>query len=815
MAYTFDEARSATLDYFHGDELARDAFIEKYALRNENNELLEKTPADMHARLATEFARIEAKYPNPLSYEEIFELFSTWTVIPQGSPMSAIGDSYRLQSYSNCFVVKLNDSYGSILRADQELAQIMKRRGGCGIDLSNLRPKGAPTRNAARTTAGIEGFAERFNNTTREVGQGGRRGALMQMLSCHHPQIIDFITSKLDETKLTGCNISVKYTDEFMRALENDETYEQRFPVVGGDKIVSRQVKARDVWDKTVYAAWKRAEPGVLFWDRMTSYTPTDCYADVGFKTIATNPCSELPLADADSCRLMLINLSKFVKNKFTPSAEFDYDAFGDVAVKAQRLMDDLVDLEIEAVQKIIKKVKIDPEDTDDKQVELNLWERVLDKAVRGRRTGLGITALGDALAFLNLKYGSDESITVTSNIYKSLALLAYRSSVWMAKERGAFPVYDETKEVGNEYLEHLFSANPALRHEHFLYGRRNIALLTTSPAGTVSCVAQTTNGIEPVVFLAQKRRRKVNKEDSSQKIDFIDKVGDCWQEYVVNHMGLQEWIEITGNTDTTQSPYHGATCEEIDPLKAVEIQAVAQEWVDNSISKTVNLPREASQEVVDSIYRLAWKKGLKGITVYRKGCRDAVIRDAKDDVAQLAVAKFKRPKELKCDIHRANVKGEAYTVLVGLIDDKPYEVFAGLSQHVSMPKKTKHGSIIKNGKNKDGVTTYNLRIPIDADDSIMLKDIVELFDNALYGAFTRTISLSLRHGVPVTEIIDQVRKDKHSDVTSFASVLARVLKQYVSDGSKAAGKCEACGGELVYSGGCVSCVGCASSKCG
>jgi len=809
MIYTYDEAFKASFEYFGDDALAADVFVNKYALRDVDGNLVEKTPVDMHHRLAKEFARIEQKYANPMSEDEIFELLSSWKVVPQGSPMAAIGDEHRLQSLSNCFVVDLHDSYGGILKTDQELVQIMKRRGGVGIDLSALRPRGTKTKNAARTTDGIKVFMERFSNTTREVAQGGRRGALMQLISCHALEVDTFIDAKRDKTKITGANVSVKYTDEFMNALENNEEYEQRFPVDKDvEQVISRKVKASEVWNKTVSAAHACAEPGVMFWDTIIKNSPADCYSNDGFKTIASNPCSELPLCAYDACRLVVVNLSKFIKNKFTPEATFDYDDLKCVTIKTQRLLDDLVDLEIEAIDKIIEKVKSDPEPDDVKKIELDLWNTIKSKTSRGRRTGLGITALGDAIAYMGMKYDSDESIEFVKTVQRTIAISAYTSSTIMASERGSFSVYDANKEINHPFLERLFSDDDNLKNLHSLHGRRNIAILTISPAGSVSVLTQTTSGCEPVVFLVSKRRRKVPRD--AEKIDFIDKSGDCWQEYEVVHKGVKDWMSITGSADIKQSPYFGATCEEIDWKKSIELQANLQLYIDHAVSKTLNLHRDTPVEVVDQILRTAWKMGLKGITVYRDGCRDGVIVNADKKKEEKLTG---RPKELECEIHRANVKGEAYTVLVGFLDGKPYEIFAGLSECVAMPKKVKKATLIRNGKNSDGVTTYNLRIPIGNDDNILFKDIVNMFNNPLHGVLTRLLSLSLRKGVDVYEIVEQIKKDKNSDMTSFASVLARVLKQYIPNG-KDAGTCENCGGKLVYVDGCVHCEGCLSSKC-
>lgn len=858
--YTYNEAYEASLGYFKGDELAASVFVSKYALRDSSGNILEKTPTDMHLRLTREFARIEAKYPNPLTENEIFCLLadvdhldvtqmSTMTlqqladesrgvgsVVPQGSPMSAMGNPYKLQSLSNCFVIASpQDSYGGILFTDQEQAQIMKRRGGVGFDVSTIRPKGLATANAAGTTDGIGVFMERFSNTCREVAQGGRRGALMLTISVMHPEVETFINIKRDLKKVTGANISVRLTDEFMNAVKDDKEFTLRWPVElpAEEAKVTKTVKARELWNQIIDAAWTSAEPGLLFWDTVKKMTPTEAYASKGYANVSTNPCAELILSPYDSCRLLLINLTKFVKDSYLPTASFDFDKFKNVSAKAQKLMDDLVDLEIEAVDSILKKIDSDPESEEVKQHEVNLWQKIKKAASGARRTGLGITGIGDALAATGVTYGSEDSVQKTEEIYKALALSAYRSSVDMARDRGSFPVYDWQLENESPFLKRVMEADKGLFADWAKYGRRNIALTTTAPAGSVSCLTQTTSGIEPAYLLSYTRRKKINPNDTSSRVDFIDHLGDKWQEYKVYHHGFKKWMDVTGKTDEqiAESPYWKATSNDVDWPMSVKLQAAAQKWVCHAISKTCNLPNDVTREVVADVYMTAWEAGCKGFTVYRDGCRTGVlVQDSPKETKQVDPDSQpetmvenhapKRPKELPCDIHRINVKGsegqESYLVLVGRLEGKPYEIFCGLSHHVEVPKKAKTGVLIKNGK-KDGVATYNLQIPVGDDDSLTFKDIVELFANPNHGAFTRSLSLALRHGVPVQYVVEQLQKDKHSDMQSFSRVLARVLKGYIPDGAKSTSDktCPECGSSsLVYKEGCVTCSGCGWSKC-
>lgn len=887
--HTADECRAASMRYFDGDELAVDAFVRKYALRRGLNEFLELTPADMHVRLARNFARMEAKYPNPMTEQEIFCLLADvdlvalerdeavfdlnelsleelkrydrgyGRVLAQGSPMSGIGDPYRFQSLSNCFVIDPpHDSYGGIFKTDEEGAQIMKRRGGVGNDVSTLRWKGAATKNAAGTSDGVTLFCDRFSNTTREVAQGGRRGARMLTNDVRHPDIHDFILMKQDLKRVTGANVSIRIYDEFMRAVEDEGTYEQAFPCepeawssAPEHVRLRRQVQAGPIWDTITSGAWCSAEPGVLFWDTWLRRTPADAYAAFGFRTVSTNPCAELGMCPYDSCRLMVINLYKFVIDRFMPTARFDWHGFAQVVRQAQRLMDDLVDLEIEAIDRIIAKVESDPEPEETKRVELELWRKVRIKAVQGRRTGLGPTGVGDCLAALGVKYGSPESIELTEQIYRALTVESYRSSCVMARERGAFPIYDWELEKDHVFLRQVREADPFLDALWRAHGRRNIANTTTAPNGTGATQAQVTSGIEPAFLLELKRRRKLSHdevaalESQGRRPDFVDATGDCWQEYVVHHHAFRHWMEATGLTDPKDSPWWGATSADVDWVASVDLQGAAQRWVCHSISKTVNLPADATVETVKQVYMRAWKVGCKGITVYRDGSRDGVLLAADGPKKQegrsvlVQTQATKRPKGLVCDVHHTQITTigiepgwdeehsegpaplkrltEHYIVLVGLMDDRPYEVFCGLAKNVEIPRRHRKGELVKSRRVK-GVATYDLRIDTgDADDPLVFKNVVELFDDPEGGAVTRMASLALRHGVPVQHVVEQLQKDKHSEMHSLTRVVARILKDYIPDGTAVSGRegCPDCGAQLLYKEGCVGCSTCTFSRCG
>jgi ribonucleoside-diphosphate reductase alpha chain len=830
--YTYQEVFDASLEYFKGDDLAAKVFVDKYALQDTNGQYDERTPDDMHKRLAKEFARIENKYPNPMSEEEIYGLLKDFKyVVLQGSPMSAIGNEYQIQSVSNCFVIQgvhqsNLDSYGGILLADQELAQIFKRRGGCGLDISGIRPKGASTSNAAKTTDGIAVFMERFSNTCREVAIHGRRGAQMQTISINHPEIETFITIKRDLKKATGANISIKLTDEFMNAVKKNDDFILRWPVDKSPKEakITKIVKARDIWDQIIQSAWMSAEPGLLFWDTAQENTPSDIYGEEGYQSISTNPCGEIILSKNDSCKLTVLNLSSYVKEPFTDKASFDFKLFSEHTIKAQRIMDDIVDLEIEQIDKIISKINNDPEPEDAKLIELNLWKKIRKTNIEVRRTGLGITALGDTLAALGIIYGDEQSIKMTDKIYKALAVNAHTSSCIMAQERGTFPIFSYKKEKDHRYLNKIFNAcDDEIAAMWRKTGRRNVALTTTAPTGSLSILTQTTSGIEPVFMLSYTRRKKVNPGDKDARVDFTDPLGDKWQEFTVYHHGMKKWMDVSGKTDVKKSPYHKATANEIDWVASVDIQAAAQKWIDHSISKTCNLPHSATKELVSQVYMKAWETKCKGFTVYRDGCRSGVLV-SKDEGAPItnkrpatiqSVLAPKRPHELSCDIKKSKLQGESWTFFVGLFDGKPYEIFGGLSKIVDIPNKYKQGKLVKNGK-VNGNSTYNLVIG-EGDEQMIIKDVANAFENATQGSFTRTLSLALRHGTPVQYVVEQLQKDKYSDITSFATVISRVLKQYIADGTDAGNNiCPTCKLEnsLVYQEGCLKCKNCGFSKC-
>lgn len=824
--YSRDQVYQASLEYFHGDSLASGVFADKYALQDSNNTYYELTPADTHMRLAKEFARVEKNYKNPLPEDLIYHYLCNWFIIPQGSPMSGIGNKYQLQSLSNCFVIEPSqDSYGGIFRVDQQQAQIMKRRGGVGHDISNIRPKGLATSNAARTTDGIAIFMDRFSNTTREVAQNGRRGALMLSISSRHPEIETFINIKRDKKRVTGANCSIRVDDEFMRAVQANGKYTLQWPVDSSNPTVKQEVDAVSLWDKMMQAAWESAEPGILFWDTILRNSPADCYADVGYGTSSTNPCGELPLCPHDSCRLMLLNLSKFVVNPYRPNAWFDYQEFGEVVRVAQRLMDDLVDLELEMIRKIILKIETDPEDQDVKANELNLWKKILRTTADGRRTGLGETALADCMAMLGCRYGSDESIRFAEAVHKTLACASYASSIRLAKERGAFKVFKHDKEQHHPFVSKVVAElSESDRSDYEKWGRRNIANLTIAPAGSMSLMAQlgsfdrygTTSGCEPAFRVHYKRRKKVVND--SQTVDFVDELGDRWQEFDVFHPGLQVWADVNDKDlacEIEDSPYYKSSAADIDWVKKVEIQAAAQAWIDHSISNTTNLPSDVSVDTVKHVYMRGWETGCKGITIYREGSRSGVMVEKKNEAAtsiQDTVAP-KRPEKLPCEIQRAKVKGKEYLIIVGLMDGRPYELFCGLAENMDVGKKDKKGYMLKVPQ-KDGIAHYDLT----TEGGETFQNIAELFDNPEYGAFTRTLSMSLRHGVPVQHLVEQLRKDKHSTLTSFSSVIARVLaKSYIADGTKSSGqKCPQCTStNLAYMQGCVTCLDCGHSKCG
>lgn len=983
--YSHDEAQQASLEWFGGDDLAAGVFVGKYALKNENGELLEATPDDMHKRLAKEFARIEAKYPNSLEDVDIDDYLSDWDpevnrrvfgrIIPQGSPMAGIGNNHQHMSISNCFVVEAPyDSYAGILHTDQEQTQIMKRRGGVGFDISNIRPAGVPVHNAAGSSDGIEIFMERFSNTTREVAQNGRRGALMQTISCHHPEIEKFIKIKKNRERVTGANISIRASDEFMEAVKNDTEYAQYWPCKPGlakeEYEIYRLVPARKIWQMMMEAAWDSAEPGILFWDTITSLSPADIYSEEGYATQSTNPClvgstrvvtsdgirtikeladsgerfqvlswdemedrltwdsadaelsspeetvmkirfgrgkevilthdhqvytskgwkyaediqkgdqvkllvdedgkqstvwkgvtstsksdiqpvyditcynhhsffangmlvhncGEITLSPYDSCRLLVVNLSRFVKNPFTESASFDWAAYGDAVQVAQRMMDDMIDLEIEKVDSILEKLQTDPEPIHVKRIEIDLWKKVREAAVKGRRTGTGITALGDVIAAMGMVYGSPESIEFTEEIYKNLAINAYASSIVLAKERGAFPIFNYEKEKDHPFIKKIIAELPEnLQEMYRQYGRRNIALTTTAPTGSVSVLAQTSSGIEPAFKTHYKRRRKINPSDVKQgkvRVDFVDSLGDSWQEYVVYHHWFDRYMKANHEPGADPdecyklSPYYGGTANDINWVNSVDLQAAAQRYVCHSISKTCNLPNDVSVDLVSDVYYRAWETGCKGFTIYRDGSRTGVLVSADEKEKEEFVVRNapKRPETLPCEIHHATIKGEKWTILIGLLEDKPYEVIGGLSEMIEIPRKHNTGTIKKKSY-KTKPSRYDLTIG-EGDERLVIRDLVETFANPNHSAFTRTISLSLRHGVPINYLVEQLQKDKDADMFSLSRVIARTLKKYIKDGTKANSiKMEGCETpekcDIQYVEGCATCASCGMSKCG
>ena len=835
----YNEALRLSMQYFGGNELAASTFLNKYALKDPKGKLLETTPDDMHRRLAKEFARIEAKYPNPLSEEEIYSYLKDFKkLIPQGSPMAGIGNKSQLLSLSNCFVIDSPwDSYSGITYTDSEMVSLMKRRAGVGFDISNLRPLGTFVANAAGTSTGIGGWMERYSRSTREVCQDGRRGALMISISCRHPEIETFITIKEDLQKVTGANVSIRFSDDFMNAVKNDEEFMLRWPVEGPEEQIQikKMVRAKDIWNKFVKSAWTSAEPGALFWDTATRLTPSDCYADYGFKSISTNPCGEIILSGGDSCRLLLVNSFAFVKNPFTKEAVFDFNEFTRVSRIGQRLMDDLVDLELEAIDKILEKIESDPEPNHIKRSEYETWLRIKNACTNGRRTGLGQTAVGDVLAALGMIYGSDDSIGFTENLYKTFTLASYRESVNLAKERGAFPVFSHGLEKGHEFLEKIWAADVELYQEYLKHGRRNIANTTTPPAGTTSMMAcvddtkrlfGTSSGIEPAYLLFYKRRKKVNPNDKDVKVDFVDDLGDKWQEFFVHHNPFKLWMELNGKSEenVSESPYYKATANDIDWVRSVDIQAAAQKWICHSISKTCNLPNSTTQELVSDVYLRAWESGCKGFTIYRDGSRSGVLVSA-DSKAQktenfASTDAPKRPKELVCDIHHCTVQGEKWTMFVGLLEGKPYEIMGGLAKYVKIPKRVTRGKLVKHNGNINPAR-YDLHYDFEdgPENETVIQDVGNVFENPTHAGFTRMVSLSLRHGAPIQYVVEQLVKgsDKESDLFSVTKAFSRVLKGYIKDGTKTGlKKCPDCGSDrMAYKDGCVQCLDCGSSKCG
>lgn len=839
QSYTEADAFAASVDYFGGDELAAKVWVNKYALKDSLGNIFELTPADMHRRLAGELARIEKKYPNPVSEKVIFNLLDGFKyLVPQGGPMTGIGNPYQVASLSNCFVIGNDgdsDSYGGIMKTDQEQVQLMKRRGGVGHDLSNIRPAGSPVKNSALTSTGIVPFMERFSNSTREVAQDGRRGALMLSVSVKHPDAGRFIDAKMQEGKVTGANVSVKVDDAFMEAVETGSPYKQSYPVNSDNPTHTSIIDARDLWDKIVGNAWQSAEPGVLFWDTITRESVADCYADFGYKTVSTNPCGEIPLCPYDSCRLLALNLFSYVKNPFEDGAKFDWRLFKKHVAVAQRLMDDIIDLELEKIDGILAKIESDPECDVIKSTERNLWLNIRQKAKEGRRTGIGITAEGDMLAALGIRYGSDTGNSFSECLHKTLAVEAYRASVVCAQERGAFKVYDSSLEKDNPFVKRLKKADPALYKQMVKHGRRNIALLTIAPTGSVSIMTQTTSGIEPVFMPVYNRRRKVNAHDKDVRVDFVDEVGDSWEEYTVFHHGFKKWMEVNGHdverdySDDEvqqiieQSPYHKATANDVDWLSKVEMQGMVQKWVDHSISVTINLPESASVSLVNDLYLKAWRVGCKGVTVYRDGSRSGVlVSKAKKDSPKGTVEPMplKRPKTLEADVVRFVNEKENWLAFIGLHDGKPYEVFTGLADDengIALPKSVTSGHIVKN-YNEDGGSRYDFEYINKFGYKVTIEGLSHKFKPE-YWNYAKLISGTMRYGMPIEKIVDLIMSLQLDDayINTWKNGVIRALKQYIADGAKPKGNaCDECGsGSVVYKEGCLTCDNCGSSKCG
>ena len=852
--YTYQQAYEASLKYFDGDELAARVWATKYALKDSFGHLYELTPDDMHRRIAREIARIEKNYPNPLSEDRLFELMSHFRyIVPQGSPMAGIGNNFQVGSLSNCFVVGLDgepDSYGGILKIDEEQVQLMKRRGGVGHDLSHIRPKGSPVKNSALTSTGLVPFMVRYSNSTREVAQDGRRGALMLTVSIKHPDAESFIDAKMEEGKVTGANVSVRIDDAFMQAAVNGTTYHQQYPINSDKPLYEKDIDAAKLWSKIVHNAWRSAEPGILFWDTITRESVPDCYADLGFKTISTNPCGEIPLCPYDSCRLIAINLYSYVKNPFTPQAYFDFDQFAEHVACAQRMMDDIIDLEMEKIEKILDKINSDPETQEVKTTELNLWNKIRTKTLKGRRTGVGTTGEGDMIAAMGLRYGTPEATEFSVSVHKALALAAYGSSVQMAKERGAFEIYDAKREENNPYINRLREAKPELYEEMVKYGRRNIACLTIAPTGTTSLLTQTTSGIEPVFMPVYKRRRKVNPSDKDVHVDLVDENGDSFEEFIVYHHKLVTWMNINNipvrhdytqeelNAIVAKSPYYKATANDVDWVNKVRMQGEVQKWVDHSISVTINLPNDISEEMVNKLYVEAWRSGCKGCTVYRDGSRTGVLvaltdsdkkkeeekeKAATEESASRYMAEeehiLKRPVELEADVVRFQNKKEKWIAFIGLIDGRPYEIFTGIAdddEGIFCPKSVTKGKIIK-AIGEDGVKRYDFQFINKRGFKTTIEGLSEKF-NPEFWNYAKLISGVLRYGMPIPQVLKLVSSlelDSQS-INTWKMGVERALKRYIHNGEAAAERCPNCGQDtLVYQEGCLICTNCGTSRCG
>ena len=839
--YTADEAYNASLDYFKGDDLAARVWVNKYALKDSFGVIFEKSPDDMHRRIASEIARIEERYANPLSEDEIFELIRNFKyIIPQGSPMTGIGNPYQIASLSNCFVIGNpgdSDSYGGIMKIDQEQVQLMKRRGGVGHDLSHIRPKGSPVKNSALTSTGIVPFMERYSNSTREVAQDGRRGALMLSVAIKHPDAEDFINAKLEQGKVTGANVSVRIDDEFMRAVKSGQTYQQQYPIDSKDPLYTKNIDPLALWEKIVHNAWRSAEPGILFWDTIIKESVPDCYADLGYKTVSTNPCGEIPLCPYDSCRLLAINLFSYVEQPFTAEAYFNWELFKKHIHVAQRIMDDIIDLELEKIDAILQKIAEDPEHDEVKRTEHNLWLNIKIKANEGRRTGIGITAEGDMLAALGLRYGSDEGSDFSVEVHKTIALEAYRASVIAAKERGPFAIFDAEREKNNPFILRLKEADPELYFQMLEHGRRNIALLTIAPTGTTSLMSQTSSGIEPVFMPVYKRRRKVNPNDKDARVDFVDEVGDSWEEYIVFHHGFKLWMEINGHDLTKnygqkeldllvkQSPYYKATSNDVDYLKKVKMQGRIQKWVDHSISVTINMPADVTEELVGELYMEAWEAGCKGVTVYRDGSRSGVLIANTETPPKAEEASAgtnfptQRPIILEADVVRFQNNRDKWIAFIGLIDGKPYEIFTGFSDDedgILIPRWVNDGLIIKN-READGSSRYDFQYQNKRGHKTTIEGLSYKF-NPEYWNYAKLISSTLRHGMAIEKVVDLINSlQLDESINTWKNGVARALKRYVPDGTEAKKqKCQNCNStNLLYQEGCLTCKDCGSSKCG
>ena len=835
--YSQEEAYQSSLTYFDGDDLAATVWINKYALKDSEGNLYETNPDDMHRRIAKEIASVEQKYPNPLTEAEIFDLIKNLKyIVPQGSPMAGIGNPFQIASLSNCFVIGnegTSDSYGGIMKIDQEQVQLMKRRGGVGHDLSHIRPKGSAVKNSAFSSTGLVPFMERYSNSTREVAQDGRRGALMLSVSINHPDAEDFIDAKMEQGKVTGANVSVRIDDNFMKAVESNNPYIQKFPVHSETPKVSKTISAKNLWDKIVHNAWQSAEPGILFWDTIIKESVPDCYAELGYKTVSTNPCGEIPLCPYDSCRLLAINLFSYVEDPFKSIAKFNFSLFKKHIKAAQRIMEDIIDLELEKVEAILGKIKSDPELEETKVVEVRLWEKIKEKAIQGRRTGIGITAEGDMLAALGLRYGSKEANEFSIEVHKTIALEAYRASIHTAKERGAFEIFDADREKENPFILRIKEADEKLYYEMLEFGRRNIALLTIAPTGTTSLMTQTTSGIEPVFLPVYKRRRKVNPNEKDSKVAFVDEVGDSWEEYIVFHHRFKQWMTVNG-LDTEKeynqeeldkivaiSPYNKATSKDVDWLCKVRLQGAVQKWVDHSISVTINLPNDASEELVGKLYMEAWKVGCKGVTVYRDGSRSGVLISNEGETEEtLTAVPVKRPQVLEADVVRFQNNKEKWIAFIGLIDRQPYEIFTGLADDedgILIPRWVNDGLIIKN-RDEEGNSRYDFQYKNRRGYKTTIEGLSHKF-NPEYWNYAKLISGTLRHGMPIVKVVDLISSLhlEGESLNTWKNGVTRALKRYVTDGTEAKGqKCDNCRStNLIYQEGCLTCKDCGSSKCG